>query len=347
MTGRRSNQLNYAPACPCGAPAEYSQHAAAEVPLVGARIAARRQAGGVTYCPCATTCPIEEHGVIGDLHTVALVGTDGTIDWYCPARFDSPSVFAAILDADEGRHFRIAPAGDGHNAKQLYFPDTNVLITRFLTADGVGEVQDFMADPPRPRPRRRLVRRVIACAARCTSSSSASRGSTTAGPSTSIDLHRARRGVPAGRPVALMLRSTIPLDAPSSGVRGPLHACTRGDSCSFVLEHAATAASEPDAVDEEEADEASTAPSATGAAGWPSSKYRGRWREMVHRSALTLKLLTYRPTGAIVAAPTTSLPEEHRRPAQLGLSLHLDPRRRLLALRACCGSASPRRPARS
>jgi GH15 family glucan-1,4-alpha-glucosidase len=82
--------------------------------------------------------PIAEHGLIGDLHTAALVGTDGTIDWYCCPRFDSPSVFAAILDADRGGLFRISPDCDGWSSKQLYFPDTNVLITRFLMPDGVG-----------------------------------------------------------------------------------------------------------------------------------------------------------------------------------------------------------------
>ena len=89
--------------------------------------------------------PIAEHGVIGDLHTVALVGTDGTIDWYCCPRFDSPSVFASILDADTRRPLpdRARPTGEWQR-KQLYFPDTNVLITRFLDPDGVGEVQDFM-----------------------------------------------------------------------------------------------------------------------------------------------------------------------------------------------------------
>src|SRR5262245_44586777 len=107
--------------------------------------------------------PIAEHGLIGDLHTVALVGTDGTIDWYCCPRFDSPSIFAAILDADRGGLFRISPDCDGWSSRQLYLPDTNILITRFLTPDGVGEVQDFM--PPRAgRPARRhgIIRRVVA-----------------------------------------------------------------------------------------------------------------------------------------------------------------------------------------
>src|SRR5690349_8424060 len=108
--------------------------------------------------------PIVEHGLIGDLHTVALVGTDGTIDWYCCPRFDSPSVFAAILDADRGGLFRISPDCDGWTSKQLYLPDTNVLITRFLMTEGVGEVQDFMP-PPRTGEavhRQRVIRRIVA-----------------------------------------------------------------------------------------------------------------------------------------------------------------------------------------
>ena len=88
--------------------------------------------------------PIEDHGVIGDLRSVALVGTDGTIDWYCPVRFDAPSVFAALLDKERGGYFRIAPAHEGWKSRQLYFPDTNILITRFLSEEGVAEVIDFM-----------------------------------------------------------------------------------------------------------------------------------------------------------------------------------------------------------
>jgi GH15 family glucan-1,4-alpha-glucosidase len=75
--------------------------------------------------------PIAEHGLIGDLHTAALVGTEGTNDWYCCPRFDSPSVFAAILDRIRRGFWRLAPSGAGWTSKQLYFPDTNILITRF------------------------------------------------------------------------------------------------------------------------------------------------------------------------------------------------------------------------
>jgi hypothetical protein len=87
---------------------------------------------------------IGEHGLIGDLQTAALVSTDGTIDWFCCPRFDSPSVFASLLDHDCGGHFRIGPDRDDYVSRQLYFPDTAILITRFLSPEGVGEVVDFM-----------------------------------------------------------------------------------------------------------------------------------------------------------------------------------------------------------
>jgi GH15 family glucan-1,4-alpha-glucosidase len=112
--------------------------------------------------------PIAEHGLVGDLHTVALVGTNGTIDWYCCPAFDSPSVFGAILDADDGGFYAIRPTAEGWTSKQLYFPDTNVLITRFFTPGGVGEVQDFMPIEAQPElHRHRLIRRVVVVRGAC------------------------------------------------------------------------------------------------------------------------------------------------------------------------------------
>ena len=107
--------------------------------------------------------PIAEHGLVGDLHTVALVGTTGTIDWYCCPAFDSPSVFGCILDADEGGFYALRPDGEDWTSKQLYFPDTNILITRFFSQDGVGEVQDFMPIEAvaTGMHRHRLLRRVV------------------------------------------------------------------------------------------------------------------------------------------------------------------------------------------
>src|ERR1051326_5612110 len=92
-----------------------------------------------------TYLPIEDFAVIGNLHTVALVGKNGSIDWCCIPRFDSPSVFGAILDANKGGFFRVAPYEVAEMRRdQLYLPETNILMTRFLTVDGVAEVTDFM-----------------------------------------------------------------------------------------------------------------------------------------------------------------------------------------------------------
>jgi GH15 family glucan-1,4-alpha-glucosidase len=93
-----------------------------------------------------TETAIADHGLIGNLQTAALVTTDGSIDWFCAPRFDSPSVFGALLDDERGGRFRIRPAGTDYLSKQAYFPDTAVLVTRFFTADGLGQVVDFM--PP-------------------------------------------------------------------------------------------------------------------------------------------------------------------------------------------------------
>ena len=105
--------------------------------------------------------PIENYGIVGNMHSAALVGLDGSVDWLCLPRFDSPSVFGAILDADKGGRFRIAPAAGGElRHKQFYWPDTNVLITRFLHPDGIAEVEDYMPVGPSAGPDAQLVRRV-------------------------------------------------------------------------------------------------------------------------------------------------------------------------------------------
>jgi GH15 family glucan-1,4-alpha-glucosidase len=111
---------------------------------------------------------IEDYGIIGDLHTVALVGIDGSIDWCCLPHFDSPSIFAAILDDEKGGYFKIS-AVSPERCKQLYLPDTNVLITRFFTADGIAELIDFMPVEARnvryaPPNYHQIIRRVNAVA---------------------------------------------------------------------------------------------------------------------------------------------------------------------------------------
>src|SRR5712692_7771172 len=140
------------------------------------------QGGAVPDCYPA----IEDHAVIGDLHTVALVATDGTIDWCCLPRFDSPAVFASLLDADRGGS--LAVRCEAVRTKQMYKPDTNVLVTRFLGADSVGEVVDFMVprQPGAPvrHPGALLVRRLRAVRGTVVSRSAAARRLTSGGRTT-------------------------------------------------------------------------------------------------------------------------------------------------------------------
>jgi GH15 family glucan-1,4-alpha-glucosidase len=272
--------------------------------------------------------PIAEHGVVGDLHTVALVAVDGTVDWYCCPNFDSPSVFAAILDADKGGFFRIAPIevvstdatavrqrlvgaprerASAH--KQMYLPDSNVLITRFFDAEGVCEVQDFMpiqsGGPERQR--HRLVRRVVGIRGQlrlrmeCEPAFDYAR--------VSHEVRLSDGGVVFRSPqLALALSSPVALQLSEVGVWADF-SLAAGDTATFVLERLPDGTSAPPPFDPADAQAAFDETVAFWRRWLGRSNYRGRWREMVNRSALVLKLLTYRPTGAIVAAPTASLPE--------------------------------------
>ncbi|MDH6219083.1 glycoside hydrolase family 15 protein [Streptomyces pseudovenezuelae] len=252
--------------------------------------------------------PIAEHGLIGDLRSVALVGTDGTIDWYCCPAFDAPSVFAAILDAERGGSFELAAAVPA-KTKQFYFPDTNVLITRFFTEEGVGEVQDFMPidGDDVDADRHRLIRRVV-----CVRGSIPFRARVAPRFDYGSRPHTVRMAGEAAvfdtDEISLALTATVPLEADGLDARADFK-LAEGEEAVFALDQVGRDV-EPRRCAKAEA-EAQFATTVDYWRRWLSaSKYRGRWREMVHRSALTLKLLTYAPTGAIVAAPTTSLPEQ-------------------------------------
>ncbi len=252
--------------------------------------------------------PIENYGIIGDLNTVALVGMNGSIDFLCFPHFDSPSVFAALLDDKKGGRFRIRPSMRGERRRQLYLPDTNVLVTRFLSEDGVAEITDFMPveeigfahDVMRQV---RTVRGEVCFEMLCQPRFDYARAEheverngnevifTSKGPDQTV----------------LRLRSTVPLKVRD----GDAHASftlKAGETADFILE---------------EVEEGSNAPSIeqghvpasldSTVRFWRSwlagSTYQGRWRETVNRSALALKLLFSRPYGSIVAAPTFGLPE--------------------------------------
>ncbi|HEX5468166.1 MAG TPA: glycoside hydrolase family 15 protein [Gaiellaceae bacterium] len=253
--------------------------------------------------------PIAEHGIMGDLHTIALTATDGTIDWYCCPSFDSPSVFASILDSENGGYYRISPAKEGWTPKQLYFPDTNVLITRFLSPDGVGEIQGFMPieEASDEAHRHRLVRRVEGVRGEM-------RFRVEMYPRFNYgrdehEIVQYEHGVVFRSPtLCLALQATTPIACDEQGIHAEF-TVRAGASVTFVLERVARDYV-PRAYSEEENRDAYEETIAFWRRWLSQSHYRGRWREMVNRSALTLKLLTYSPTGAIVAAPTTSLPEQ-------------------------------------
>ncbi|WP_405885414.1 glycoside hydrolase family 15 protein [Streptomyces sp. NBC_01136] len=252
--------------------------------------------------------PIAEHGLIGDLRSAALVGTNGTIDWYCCSRFDAPSVFASILDADRGGCFELA-ADVPARTKQFYFPDTNVLITRFFADDGVGEIQDFMpvVDDSREAGRHRLIRRVM-----CVRGALPFRARVAPRFEYGSAPHTVRVG--AGQAIfessslRLALTSTVPFEVAGQDVWS-LFKLHEGESAVFTIDQVGGDVA-PRFCAVAEAEREFNATVRYWRRWLSQSRYRGRWREMVHRSALTLKLLTYAPTGAIIAAPTTSLPEQ-------------------------------------
>jgi GH15 family glucan-1,4-alpha-glucosidase len=251
--------------------------------------------------------PIENYGIIGDLHTVALVGMNGSIDFMCYPHFDSPTLFAALLDHRKGGSFRIAPLHDGIQQKQMYLPDTNMLLTRFLSREGVAELSDFMPVQESGHAHR-LVRRIktvkgrlkyrLLCDPRFDYGRSQHR--TEVRDNGVLFVQDEKR--------TFFLRSQIPVEIKDGAVVVEF-ILAEGQSAAFVFEEFSNGGIS----ESENPHYVSTAFKETLNywRRWISRcKYQGRWREMVHRSALVLKLLTSHPDGSIVAAPTFGLPEE-------------------------------------
>lgn len=252
--------------------------------------------------------PLEKYGMVGDLRTVALVGADASVDFLCFPRFDSPSVFQALLDDEKGGRFAITPLVDGVNHRQLYLPDSNVLLTRVLADAGVAEVSDFMPlHTPTGTPQ--LVRRAktvrgevryrLLCAPRFDHARATHRAAAT------------EDGVvftpEAVRLPALRLRAEVPVQVKDGDALAEF-TLRAGESAAFVLAEARRGGGGP--------------PDLPGYVSrafkdtlnywrrWIARcSYRGRWRESVNRSALALKLMTSREYGSVVAAPTFGLPE--------------------------------------
>ncbi len=255
--------------------------------------------------------PIEDYGVIGDLYTVALIGKNGSIDWCCLPVFDSPSVFGAILDTAKGGFFRIAPVETaGMDLKQMYLPNTNILITRFLTAEGVSEITDFMPikHSGSALSKHHLIRAVHVVNGSHTFEIDCRPAFNYARDAHTVQLSNEGAAF-RSESLDLALSSSISLEEDGQGGVHARFTLREGEWAYFFLESESNHALIPHQPMQGEYQDSFVNTQRYWHDWISQCHYQGRWREMVQRSALVLKLLTYAPTGAIVAAPTTSLPE--------------------------------------
>ena len=252
--------------------------------------------------------PIENYGVIGNMRTVALVGKNGSIDWFCFPHFDSPSIFGRILDHEKGGHFSIEALQEGVTHKQFYWPDTNVLVTRFLSEEGVGELTDYM--PVRREETQfgaqMLIRRLYVV-------HGSMKFRMECKPE--FDYGRKEKSIEITDKGAIFrsdgLTMSLSSDIKLSEENGKVYAefeLKEEESCYFIF-HQQKAGQDQVEVTKEDLAMLFRKTVKYWHKWLAKTTYKGRWREMVNRSALVLKLLTFEPTGAIVAAPTTSLPE--------------------------------------
>jgi len=251
---------------------------------------------------------IENYGVIGNMRSIALVHESGSIDFLCYPVFDSPTVFAALLDEERGGCFRIQPELNKRRVRQLYLPDTNILLTRFLSEEGVAELTDYMpigvaAEQPNEIVRtvsviRGEVRFRLECKPRFNYAM--------VGHSVQVQDRCAVFMPQDGGCPPMALYSTATLEQQSGDVTSQF-VLRAGDRASFVFGGLRPQVQQKEM---EKTDERFQETAHFWKSWIAKSKYKGRWREMVNRSALMLKLLISREHGSLIAAPTFSLPEQ-------------------------------------
>jgi GH15 family glucan-1,4-alpha-glucosidase len=251
--------------------------------------------------------PIQNYGVIGNMLSAALVSTAGSIDFFCFPEFDSPTVFAALLDPAQGGAFTLCPESPGYNTKQMYLPETNVLLTRFLADDAIVELTDFMP-VDESRPYHCILRRItvisgearvrLRCAPRFNYARSAHRAEFRG----AAVLFSGEGSEP--HPILLQSSVSLALEGGNACASFPLNT---GESAYFIL--GPDSDEKPAAAVAEFVDRQFISTCAYWRQWAAKSRYAGRWRETVNRSALVLKLLTDSRYGSLVAAPTFGLPE--------------------------------------
>jgi GH15 family glucan-1,4-alpha-glucosidase len=251
--------------------------------------------------------PIENYAVIGNMQSIALVGMNGSIDFLCYPNFDSPTVFAALLDDEKGGKFEIQPQLSDMRVRQLYLPDTNILLTRFLAEDGVAELTDYMPIEVDGKQPNEIVRTVSVIRGNI-------RFEMSCQPRFNYAMGKHETHISDKRAVffpadslcpPMCLHSTVALAKKSQGVASTF-SLKAGETATFILGSESTK-EQPIEIDQLGRRFFQT--SEFWKAWISKSSYRGRWREMVQRSALLLKLLISRNHGSLIAAPTFSLPE--------------------------------------
>ncbi|MFZ3188189.1 MAG: glycoside hydrolase family 15 protein [Candidatus Sulfotelmatobacter sp.] len=251
--------------------------------------------------------PIENYGIIGNMRSTALVGMNGSIDFLCYPDFDSPTVFAALLDDEMGGRFQIEPQLTNVRIRQLYLPDTNILLTRFLAEEGVAELMDYMPiekDGQQPNEIVRIVSVIkgninfrMRCQPRFNYASTAHRTEMSDGSAVFFPVDNVC--------LPMALYSTALLTQHEHEVTSEF-SLQAGATATFVFGGVRPLGQPPEMEFVTERFRKTT----RFWKGWiAKSKYKGRWREMVNRSALMLKLLISREYGSLIAAPTFSLPE--------------------------------------
>lgn len=252
--------------------------------------------------------PIENYGVIGNMRSIAVVGVNGSIDFLCYPNFDSPSVFAALLDDEKGGCFQIQPQLKKRRVRQLYLPDTNILLTRFLAEEGVAELTDYMPIASDGKQPNEIVR-TLAVVRGCVDFKMLCRprfNYAMCGHTVSLEGQCAIFSPVSDACPPMALYSTVELRQQSQEVTAEFR-LRAGEKVTFVFGGIRAPGDPP----EMQFVEQRFHETARFWKAWiAKSKYTGRWRETVNRSALMLKLLISRKHGSLIAAPTFSLPEE-------------------------------------
>jgi GH15 family glucan-1,4-alpha-glucosidase len=251
--------------------------------------------------------PIENYGVIGNMRSIALVGMHGSIDFLCYPDFDSPTIFAALLDPKQGGRFCLEPRLTDARIRQLYLPDTNILLTRFLAEEGVAELTDYMPIRRGAEQRNEIIRTVhvirgtvhftMRCEPRFNYAKSPHR--------VAVSEHEATFFPADTLCIPMALYSTVPLRQHSQDAISDF-SLESGTMATFVFGELRPQGQAPEMQFVTQRFHETVRFWKTWVA---KSHYKGRWREMVHRSALLLKLLISREHGSLIAAPTFSLPE--------------------------------------